>query len=112
MSISVIIKKAQWTWQKMVASSVAIGDTPDVPRKEKRVSDILNDVSLPAAEPVACSLSTHSGVYYAHLYVPGHNEPMLVALHGVTTDSQAALALESFARLRSGETLDEVPVAA
>jgi hypothetical protein len=27
---------------------------------------------------------------------------MLVALHGVTTDSQAAQALESFASLRAG----------
>ena len=66
------------------------------------MSDILHDVSLPTAEPVACSVSNQEGVYYAHLYVPGHVEPMLVALHGVTSDSQAAQALESFARLRSG----------
>jgi hypothetical protein len=65
------------------------------------VSDIIHDVSLPAAEPVACSVSNEAGVYYAQLYVPGHVEPMLVALHGVTSDSQAAQALESFARLRA-----------
>jgi hypothetical protein len=64
------------------------------------MSEIIHDVSLPAAEPVACSVSNQAGVYYAHLYVPGHVEPMLVALHGVTSDSQAAQALESFARLR------------
>lgn len=65
------------------------------------VSDIIHDVSLTAAEPVACSVCTQAGVYYAQLYVPGHMEPMLVALHGVTSDLQAAQALESFARLRS-----------
>ena len=58
------------------------------------------DQDMPATDPVACSVCTQAGVYYAHLYVPGHAEPMRVALHGVTTDSQAALALESFARLR------------
>lgn len=68
---------------------------------ENAMSDILHDVSLPAADPVACSVSNQEGVYYAHLYVPGHLEPMLVALHGVTSDSQAAQALESFARLRT-----------
>ena len=66
------------------------------------MSNFIDDLDMPAAEPVACSLCNHSGVYYAQLYVPGHVEPMLVALHGVTTDSQAAQALESFARLRSG----------
>ena len=68
------------------------------------MSDILHDVSLPAAEPVACSVSNQEGVYYAQLYVPGHVEPMMVALHGVTSDSQAAQALETFARLRTGNT--------
>ena len=68
------------------------------------MSDILHDVSLPA-EPVACSVSNQEGVYYAQLYVPGHVEPMLVELHGVTSDSQAAQALETFARLRNGERL-------
>jgi hypothetical protein len=67
------------------------------------MSDIIHDLSLPEAEPVACSVSTQAGVYYAQLYVPGHMEPMMVALHGVTSDSQAAQALESFARLRVGE---------
>jgi hypothetical protein len=65
------------------------------------MSDIIHDVSLSAADPVACSVSNEAGVYYAQLYVPGHVEPMLVALHGVTSDSQAAQALESFARLRT-----------
>ena len=66
------------------------------------MSAIANDVNsnVPAAEPVACSVSAHEGVYYAQLYVPGHMEPVLVALHGVTSDSQAAQALETFARLR------------
>lgn len=58
------------------------------------------DQLMPVTDPVACSVCTQAGVYYAQLYVPGHAEPMRVALHGVTTDSQAALALESFARLR------------
>ena len=53
------------------------------------------------AQPVACSVCNQAGVYYLQLYVPGHNEPMRVALHGVTTDSQAAQALESFALLRA-----------
>lgn len=57
------------------------------------------------AQPVACSVCNQSGVYYVQLYVPGHIEPMRVALHGVTTDSQAAQALESFARLRGSESL-------
>jgi hypothetical protein len=35
---------------------------------------------------------------------------MLVALHGVTSDSQAAQALESFAKLRNGEC--KPPIAA
>jgi hypothetical protein len=35
---------------------------------------------------------------------------MLVALHGVTSDSQAAQALESFAKLRAGEC--KPPIAA
>jgi len=63
-------------------------------------SDILNDVKLAPAEPVACSVTNQAGVFYAQLYVPGHTEPMRVALHGVTTELQAALALESFALLR------------
>lgn len=63
-------------------------------------SDILNDVKLAPAEPVACSVTNLAGVFYAQLYVPGHTEPMRVALHGVTTELQAALALESFALLR------------
>jgi hypothetical protein len=67
------------------------------------MSDILvDDLGLESAEPVACSVSNQAGVYYAQLYVPGHEEPMRVALHGVTSDSQAAQALESFALLRSG----------
>ena len=65
------------------------------------MKECLHDVCLPAAEPVACSVSNQQGVYYAQLYVPGHVEPLLVALHGVTSDSQAAQALESFARLRT-----------
>jgi hypothetical protein len=64
------------------------------------MSDSLN-MNFSAAEPVACSVRNQAGVYYAQLYVPGHVEPMLVALHGVTSDSQAAQALESFARLRT-----------
>ncbi len=68
------------------------------------MSNIIHEVSLQAdAEPVACSVCTQAGVYYAQLYVPGHNEPMRVALHGVTSDLQAAQALESFALLRNGE---------
>ena len=65
------------------------------------MSDFVKHISLPEAEPVACSVSNQAGIYYAQLYVPGHVEPMMVALHGVTSDSQAAQALESFARLRS-----------
>src|SRR4051812_48925752 len=73
-----------------------------VPHRIDAVSDIIHDVSLPAAaDPVACSVSNEAGVYYAQLYVPGHVEPMMVALHGVTSDSQAAQALESFAQLRA-----------
>lgn len=67
-----------------------------------QMNDFIHDVGLPTAEPVACSVSNQAGVYYAQLYVPGHIEPMMVALHGITSDSQAAQALESFARLRSG----------
>ena len=79
-------------------------NSPVVPPRINAVSDIIHNVSLPAeAEPVACSVSNEAGVYYAQLYVPGHVEPMLVALHGVTSDSQAAQALESFAKLRAGE---------
>jgi hypothetical protein len=66
--------------------------------------DLPNEPVNVPAQPVACSVCTQAGVYYVHLYVPGHTEPMRVALHGVTTDSQAAQALESFARLRTGET--------
>ncbi len=66
--------------------------------------DLPNPVENASAQPVACSVCNQAGVYYIHLYVPGHNEPMRVALHGVTTDSQAALALETFARLRAGDT--------
>jgi hypothetical protein len=72
------------------------------------MSPIIADELLPAADPVACSVCTQAGVYYAQLYVPGHHEPMRVALHGVTSDSQAAQALESFARLR----FTDQPVAA
>jgi hypothetical protein len=61
----------------------------------------IDDVNLAPAEPVACSVTNEAGVFYAQLYVPGHIEPMQVALHGVTTESQAAQALESFALLRS-----------
>lgn len=64
------------------------------------MSDIVDDLRLAAAEPVACSVSNQAGVYYAQLYVPGHEEPMRVVLHGVTSDIQAAQALESFAALR------------
>ena len=75
------------------------------------MSDIIHNVSLPTeAEPVACSVSNEAGVYYAQLYVPGHIEPMMVALHGVTSDSQAAQALESFAKLRAAEC--KAPLAA
>jgi hypothetical protein len=64
-------------------------------------SDILDkDVKLAPADPVACGVTNEAGVFYAQLYVPGHTEPMSVALHGVTTESQAAQALESFAALR------------
>ena len=67
------------------------------------MSDIfVDDLELHSEEPVACSVCNQAGVYYAQLYVPGHEEPMRVALHGVTSDSQAAQALESFALLRSG----------
>jgi len=66
---------------------------------------IVDDLSLADSEPVACSVCHQAGVYYAQLYVPGHDEPMRVALHGVTSDLQAAQALESFARLRVGEPL-------
>ncbi len=81
------------------------------------MSDLFeHNVRLGAEEPVACSVSAHSGVYYAQLYVPGHVEPMMVALHGVTSDLQAAQALESFARMRSGSAEgdmdDAMPVAA
>jgi hypothetical protein len=67
------------------------------------MTNLVHKVENSPVQPVACSVCTDSGVYYVHLYVPGHNEPMRVALHGVTTDSQAAQALESFARLRTGE---------
>jgi len=67
------------------------------------MSEIVNDLGLRTAEPVACGVCSQAGVYYAQLYVPGHAEPMRVALHGVTSDSQAAQALESFALLRSGD---------
>jgi hypothetical protein len=75
------------------------------------MSTIVDDFELEAAEPVACSVSNQEGVYYAQLYVPGHEEPMRVVLHGVTSDLQAAQALESFARLRAGD-LQTVAVAA
>jgi hypothetical protein len=68
-----------------------------------RMSDIVDDLRLTTVEPVACGVCSQAGVYYAQLYVPGHDEPMRVALHGVTSDLQAAQALESFARLRGGE---------
>jgi hypothetical protein len=68
------------------------------------MTNLADNLDNAHAQPVACSVCNQAGVYYIHLYVPGHLEPMRVALHGVTTDSQAALALESFARLRSGET--------
>jgi hypothetical protein len=67
------------------------------------MTDLPNELDNVPAQPVACSVCNQAGVYYVHLYVPGHTEPMRVALHGVTTDSQAALALETFARLRSGD---------
>ena len=35
------------------------------------------------------------GVYYAELAVHGQSAPMHVALHGITTESQAAKALEA-----------------
>ena len=73
------------------------------PRKLTHMSDIVDDLGLTAAEPVACCVCNQAGVYYAQLYVPGHLEPMRVALHGVTSDLQAAQALESFARLRGCE---------
>jgi hypothetical protein len=66
-----------------------------------KMSENIDPASLPPGEPVACSVSNQAGVYYAQLYVPGHANPMRVALHGVTNDEQAAQALESFARLRS-----------
>jgi len=65
--------------------------------------DLANELDNAPAQPVACSVCNQAGVYYVHRYVPGHLEPMRVALHGVTTDSQAALALESFAQLRHGD---------
>ena len=68
------------------------------------MTDLANELDNAPAQPVACSVCNQAGVYYVQLYVPGHLEPMRVALHGVTTDSQAALALESFARLRGMET--------
>ncbi len=68
-----------------------------------RMSDIADDLRFTTVEPVACSVCSQAGVYYAQLYVPGQVEPVQVALHGVTTDTQAAMALESFARLRTGE---------
>lgn len=74
------------------------------------MTSLANEFENVSAQPVACSVCNQAGVYYVHLYVRGHNEPMRVALHGVTTDSQAAQALETFAKLRAGET--EVAVAA
>jgi hypothetical protein len=75
-----------------------------------KMSEYIDPRSLPPGEPVACSVSNQAGVYYAQLYVPGHEAPMRVALHGVTNDDQAAQALESFARLRMCEVAE--PVAA
>lgn len=69
---------------------------------------LANQFESAPAQPVACSVCNQAGVYYVHLYVPGHTEPMRVALHGVTTDSQAAQALETFARLRTGEASESL----
>lgn len=89
--------------KEMLSNLGGQGYFPCSPRIQA-VNDIIHNVSLQAdAEPVACSVSNEAGVYYAQLYVPGHIEPMMVALHGVTSDSQAAQALESFARLRATE---------
>jgi hypothetical protein len=63
--------------------------------------DVPQQLENAPAQPVACSVCTLAGVYYLQLYIPGHKEPMQVALHGVTTDLQAAQALESFALLRA-----------
>jgi hypothetical protein len=58
-----------------------------------------SDNVLEPAQPAAASVCTDAGVYYAEIKVSGHQEPMRVALHGITTASQAAQALEFFSRL-------------
>ena len=62
------------------------------------MSELISE-SLPVAGPAACSVSSDAGVYYAQLQVRGHAAPMRVALPGVTSDSQAAQVMESFAGL-------------
>ncbi len=54
------------------------------------------DENLTAAEQAACSVCTNEGVYYAQIPVAGQTEPLRIALHGVTTATQAVQALKSF----------------
>ena len=54
------------------------------------------DEDLKAAEQAAYSVCTDEGVFYAQIPVPGQTEPLRIALHGVTTASQAVQALRSF----------------
>jgi hypothetical protein len=63
------------------------------------------ETKLKVAEEAACSVCTDAGVYYAQVPVPGQKDPVRVALHGVTTASQAAEALKSFTRLCLAATL-------
>lgn len=46
-----------------------------------------------------CDVLNRDGVYYARLAL-GAGEPVLIALHGISTETEARQALSSFSTLR------------
>lgn len=50
-----------------------------------------------------CVLPRGDGVYYAHFRISGQETPVVVLLHGITTDLQAAAALETLTRCQNAD---------